>query len=175
MDHSDHVRLLRPGIFRPGGVWADFGSGTGAFTLALAELIQPDGEIFSIDQDRPALRRQEKEMRDRFPRLKVEYLHANYAAPIDLPALDGIVAANTLHFQADQMAVIERLHAYLKPGGRMIVVEYNINHSNSAVPFPLPYVTWERLAKEAGFSATRLLATRPSRFLKEIYSALSTK
>jgi len=38
MKHTEHVNLLRRGIPAPGGVWADFGSGTGAFTLALAEL-----------------------------------------------------------------------------------------------------------------------------------------
>jgi len=38
MDHKDHVNLLRNGITNAGGVWADFGSGQGAFTLALAEL-----------------------------------------------------------------------------------------------------------------------------------------
>ncbi len=45
MNHDDHVALLRGGIAQPGGVWADFGSGTGAFTLALAELIGPTGVI----------------------------------------------------------------------------------------------------------------------------------
>ena len=39
MNHDDHVALLRGGIDQPGGVWADVGSGTGAFTLALADLI----------------------------------------------------------------------------------------------------------------------------------------
>ena len=32
---------------------------------------------------------------------------------------------------------------------------------------------WEELALEAGFSDTELLARRPSRFLREIYSAAS--
>src|SRR5690554_4106120 len=41
MNHQDHVNLLRPGVPATGGVWADFGAGTGAFTLALAELLGP--------------------------------------------------------------------------------------------------------------------------------------
>ena len=67
MNHGDHVRLLQNGVPGPGGQWADLGSGTGAFTLALADLIQPDGKIHSIDQDRGALRQQEQAMRARFP------------------------------------------------------------------------------------------------------------
>jgi hypothetical protein len=35
------TNLLRGGIHQPGGTWADFGAGTSAFTLALAELVGP--------------------------------------------------------------------------------------------------------------------------------------
>ena len=40
MDHADHLYLLKEGIPTPGGVWGEFGSGRGAFTQALAELIE---------------------------------------------------------------------------------------------------------------------------------------
>ena len=66
MNHTDHVRLLRDGIASAGGNWADFGSGAGAFTLALADLLKTNGEIYSIDQDSGALREQEREMRFAF-------------------------------------------------------------------------------------------------------------
>ena len=49
MDHADHVRLLRDGVTE-GGTWADLGAGTGAFTLALAELLGPGGEVIAVDQ-----------------------------------------------------------------------------------------------------------------------------
>ena len=175
MEHADHVNLLRKGIPGPGGVWADFGSGTGAFTLALAELIQPAGIIHSIDQNGSALRMQETQMLARFPAVQVLYLKANYTQPLDLPALDGIIAANTLHFLQDKEPALELFFSYLKPGGRMILVEYNIENGNYAVPYPLPYPAWEPLAKRTGFTGTRLLVKRPSSFLKEIYSALSIK
>ncbi len=54
-----------------------------------------------------------------------------------------------------------------------ILVEYNIEQGNSAVPYPVSYRQWEDLARRCGFNQTRLLKTRPSRFLKEIYSAVS--
>ena len=56
MNHRDHVNLLRRGVPEPGGVWADLGSGAGAFTLALAELVGPGAEIYAVDKDRGALR-----------------------------------------------------------------------------------------------------------------------
>ena len=39
MNHDDHVRLIREGVLGGGIAWADLGSGSGAFTLALADLL----------------------------------------------------------------------------------------------------------------------------------------
>src|ERR1041384_4828226 len=103
MNHTDHVNLLRGGIPAPGGLWADLGSGTGAFTLALADLIGSSGQIISIDQDGNALRQQEREMQTRFPAVQVRYQQADFTRPLDLPPLDGIVMANSLHFHRNKV------------------------------------------------------------------------
>jgi SAM-dependent methyltransferase len=173
MNHADHVALLRDGIETIGGVWADFGSGTGAFTLALADLIGPTGVIESIEQDRSALVQQERSLRARFPNSIVHYRPADFIQPIDLPVLDGIVMANSLHFHRRPAPIVQLLKGYLCPQGRFIVVEYNVELGNSAVPYPVSYRMWEELAQRCGFKHTQLLMTRPSRFLKEIYSAVS--
>jgi tRNA A58 N-methylase Trm61 len=173
MDHTDHVNLLRGGA-TPGGAWADFGSGTGAFTLALAELIGPAGVLHSIERDEYAVREQQRAFHDRFPDRRVHYHVADFTRPIDLPGLDGLVIANALHFYREPLTIVQKLKSHLKPGGRFIVVEYNVTQGNTAVPYPIAYERWIDLAKKAGFIQTQLLATRPSRFLKEIYSALAT-
>ena len=173
MNHDDHVALLRDGIPQAGGVWADFGSGTGAFTLALADLIGPMGVIHSIEQDRSALAQQERSLRASFPNSVVYYCVADFTNPIDLAALDGIVMANALHFHRAKEPIVQLLKSYLRPQGRFILVEYNIEQGNSAVPYPVSYPMWEELAQRCGFTHTQLLKTRPSRFLKEIYSAVS--
>jgi SAM-dependent methyltransferase len=173
MNHNDHVYLLRNGVTSAGRRWADFGSGGGAFTLALADLRGEGGEIYSIDTDRGALREQERAMTERFPATIVHYLAADFTRPLDLPPLDGIVMANSLHFQRDKAPMLQLLRRYLRPGGRFVLVEYNTDRGNIWVPHPLSYRTWEALAKAQGFATTRLLATVPSRFLGEIYSALS--
>jgi ubiquinone/menaquinone biosynthesis C-methylase UbiE len=175
MNHHDHVNLLRGGIPSPGGVWADFGSGRGAFTLALADLLGDDGEIYSIDQDAGALREQERAMRSQFPDVAVHYHKADFSQRLDLPPLDGVVMANSLHFHRHKDSILRLIHGYLKPGGRLLLVEYNADHGNMWVPYPLSYPTWEKLAAHNGFRETRLLASVPSRFLHEIYSALSLK
>jgi len=178
MEHADHVNLLQGGIPKPGGVWADFGSGSGAFTLALAQLIGPTGEIYSIDRDEGALRQQERILLDRFPTYLSSNLHfcvADFTHPLDLPLLDGAVMANALHFQRKKDDVVQLIHGYLCPGGRLILVEYNVDRGNFWVPYPISFENWEKIARRNGFADTLLLATRPSRFLKEIYSAVSLK
>ena len=173
MTHEDHVALLRGGIPNRGGVWADLGSGTGAFTLALANILGPEGTIYSVDIDHRALKEQERIMLSHFPDVTVHYIAADYTGSLDLPPLDGILMANSLHFQRDKGKVLRQIRSYLKPSGRLVLVEYTADSGNPWVPFPISYPTWEKLASAHGFISTRLLATVPSRFLREIYSAVS--
>ncbi|MGE0229595.1 MAG: trans-aconitate 2-methyltransferase [Dehalococcoidia bacterium] len=159
-------------------VWADFGAGWGAFTLALADLLGPGAPIHAIDRDAGALRRNAEAMRIRFPEVHATHHLADFTRPADLerlalPPLAGFVAANSLHFHPDPLEVLRLLRTTLRPGGRAAVIEYNIHRGNPAVPHPIPYDRWRDLATAAGFAHTQLLATRPSRFLREIYSAVS--
>ena len=175
MNHADHVTLIQKGISTQGGVWADFGSGTGAFTLALAECLGPDGQIYSIDKNRHDLRRQEQVMNGRFPQNQVTYIAEDYTRSLDLPPLDGILVANALHFQRRKDNIIQQFYDYLRPGGRLIVVEYNVDRGNLWVPHPFSYQTWETIANRNGFVETHLLHVRRSSFLHEIYAAVSQK
>ena len=173
MDHHDHVRLLRDGVEGGGQTWADLGSGEGAFTLALADLLGPSGSIYTVDRDKRALETQRRALRDTFPNVSVTPLIADFSRSLELPPLDGIVMANSLHFERDKLAVLGLVRGYLGPGGRLVLVEYDADHGNPWVPYPFSFTTWTTLAAEAGFHDTRRLASVPSRFLGSIYSALS--
>jgi SAM-dependent methyltransferase len=173
MQHQDHVHLIRAGITARGGVWADLGSGSGAFTLALADLLGPGAHIYSVDRDRRVLREQEAALRANFPDVVVEYLEADFTGKLTLPPLDGILMANSLHFVRDKAPVLARLRTYLRSAGSLLLVEYNADRGNPWVPYPLAYPTWEKFSQQHGFTRTRLLNTVPSRFLREMYSASS--
>ena len=175
MDHHDHVTLLREGVSGTGTVWADFGSGRGAFTLALADLLGPNGIIHTVDRDPRAMEEQLVAVRERFPNVAVAPHIADFTTPLELPALDGIVMANSLHFERDKLAVLGLIRGYLRPCGRLILVEYDADRGNPWVPFPISFRTWSALAPQAGFSEPRKLASVPSRFLGAIYSALSIR
>jgi ubiquinone/menaquinone biosynthesis C-methylase UbiE len=175
MNHQDHVQLLREGIPGPGGVWADLGAGAGAFTLALADLIGPTGTIYAIDKNRRSLEQLQQAMKAHFPATTLHCIQADFTQPLALPPLHGIVMANSLHYIRQKDGVLQRVRGYLRPDGRLLMVEYNADRGNPWVPYPFSYGTWETLAKRNGFGETRLLERRPSHFLNEMYAAVSVR
>lgn len=173
MNHNDHVDLLRPANLNRGGVWADFGAGSGAFTLALCELVGQDATIYAVDKDKSSLRELENSYRARFGLSNnLIRLPADFSRPLDLPPLDGIVMANSLHFFKEKESILKHVRSFLKPKGVLLLVEYNVDKGNLWVPHPLTFESFRSLAPKAGFTEPRLLAKAPSRFLKEFYSAL---
>ncbi len=147
-----------------GGSWADLGAGEGNFSRALADLIGREGHVVAVDKDARALRAIGPGIETRV---------ADFTRPLGLHDLDGVVMANSLHFVRDKSPVLESVRRMLRPGGRLIVVEYGTDRGNMWVPHPFTYPQWETMAARAGFRNTRLLKTIPSRWLGSMYSAVS--
>jgi ubiquinone/menaquinone biosynthesis C-methylase UbiE len=175
MEHSDHVRLIQEGVEGVGRRWLELGAGAGAFTLALADLIGAGGEIMAVDRDAGDLGRLAETMTRRFPKVGLRTVTADFDRWMDLgPAeFDGLLAANSLHFVRDPAAVIGRLHDSLRPGARILIVEYDSDSGNPWVPFPFSFETWARAADQLGLVGTRLVGRVPSRVLGSIYAAAS--
>src|SRR5438093_13110855 len=122
MNHADHVALLAPGVMLGGGgTWADLGAGTGAFTLALADLIGPHGVIHAIDRDRGALAELRTAFVSAVPQAELRVQVADFTRRLELSDLDGIVMANSLHLVEGKTRVLRRVRGYLKSGGRLIL------------------------------------------------------
>jgi SAM-dependent methyltransferase len=166
VNHADLVALLKPGIDEKGGRWADLGAGEGAFTLALAEVLGRGAHITAVDKDGRALAAIGHGIETRV---------ADFTKPMDLHDLDGIVMANTLHFVRNKAPVLESVRDMLRPGGRLIVVEYSTDRGNPWVPYPFTYATWVRMAEAAGLQGTEQLHSVPSRYFGSMYSALSRR
>ena len=164
MRHADLVALIRDGVGGRGGRWADLGAGEGAFTSALADLLGPDAHITAIDKDASAVRSIQG---------PIDVRVADFTRPLDLGDLDGVLMANSLHFVLDKGPVLRAVHAMLRAGGRLIIVEYGTDRGNPWVPHPFTYEQWEGMAALAGFKNTKLLRTVPSRWLGSMYSAAS--
>lgn len=164
--------LLQPALIGAGPVWADLGCGEGIFTYLLHEFLPADNTIYAVDKSRRALHTLARSLAEVAPEAKVRPIHADFRQPLDLPPLDGLLLANALHFLKDKKPPLLRLIQYLNPGGRLVIIEYNTDRGNWAVPYPLDEDGFIALAAAAGLREARIVARRPSTFLGEMYTGL---
>ena len=114
-------------------------------------------------------------MRRRFPRLELKMAALDFTTLAGISGLDGIIMANSLHFQKNADEVLRRAQDWLKPLGSLVIVEYNVERPNPWVPFPVPFRRLATIADTVGIGPARLLATRHSRYHGQVYSALLQK
>lgn len=176
MDHADHVNLIRPADLDKGGSWADLGAGSGVFTLALREVLGSVATIHAVDKDKSSLEELRREYQIRFGSTNNLHIHTtDFSKTADLQLLDGVLAANSLHYFKDRVKILQHIRSFLKPNGKLIVIEYNVDSGNPWVPYPFSFNTFGKLTAQTGFSEPRLLAINPSHFLREFYSAMTFK
>ena len=163
MERAEMVALIRGGVPTLGGIWADLGAGTGNFTWALRELLGAQGTIHAVDRDRRAIERQHAALVQAVePGATIVSMQADFTRPLSLPPLDGVLMANALHFVRDQLATLALVASYLRPGGRLLLVEYDVAAALTWVPFPVPFERFQALAAQAGLADPTLVGTRRS-------------
>lgn len=176
MNHNDHVNLIKPAFLDeiPNASFADLGAGSGAFTLALRQLIGESAIIYAVDKDSSSLNELKREYEAHFgDSNSLHLITGDFSKSLSLPALDGILMANSLHFFKDKLKVLKHIKTFLKPNGKLIMIEYNVDKGNLWVPYPFSFSTFEIMCKESGFDSPKLLATHTSSFLKGFYSAIT--
>lgn len=167
MTPTQRTDLIRPGLVDTnpalGAIWADLGAGSGAFTVALLELLGEGGQIYAVD----------KNLRlPKHPRIHTVW--GDFTRPLKLPILDGILMANSLHYVRDKEGLLRTLLTYLKSSGRLLVVEYENRQPSPWLPFPVAFSELEGVASRSGLKAA-WLGQIPSEFGGEIYAALLTR
>jgi len=172
MTPSDAVDLLAPAIATRGGVWADLGAGEGTFTQALAELLGPDAHIYAVDRDANAV----AELRRWAPsaKAKISPVMGDFSQAFEPPRqalLDGMLFANSLHYVREPDVVLARLADWIKPGGRVVFVEYDRREPNRWVPYPIPTGALAKVTAAAGLKAPEFVGRRPSLYQGEMYVA----
>lgn len=175
MDHDDHVSLIRDGVDGAGPHWLELGAGTGAFTLAVLDLLGDRADVMALDRDTRSVRKLEDAAGRRFPAAALRSVVGDFTEPLPFePAsFDGVLMANSLHFVRDKKPVLRAAIDTLKPGGRFVIVEYGSDRGNQWVPWPIGYAKWAELANRLGLRDTRRIGEVPSRFLGSIYAAAS--
>jgi len=148
--------------------WADLGCGDGLFSNAIASLLAPDSIVFAVDI-KPVMPGLATEKPVRISTVKKDFA----SDELQLPLLDGIIMANSLHFVSSQDKCIKRLAEFLKPNGVFIIVEYDLSMPNRWVPYPLPAATLPSLFRPAGFANVREINRLPSVYQRaDIYGCI---
>lgn len=171
---EDAAGLIRDAVLGRGGVWADLGAGSGRFTRALAQLLPEESRIYALDRDADAIADLARWASAEAPRVKA--VVADFTHELELPALgdeklDGILLANALHFVKDAPGVLARLSGFLRPEGRIVIVEYDRRAPSRWVPYPIGIAQLPALAAAAGLTKPRVVESRPSEYGGILYAA----
>lgn len=107
---------------RPGDVVADIGAGTGAYAIPFAKAVAPSGTAFAVDIHQDLLDYMSaKAAGDRVSNLKT--VLAKLDDPL-LPApVDVVFFHDVFHNTNDRQTYLKTLVKYLKPGGRIAIIE----------------------------------------------------
>lgn len=109
---------------KPGAQVADIGSGSGLFTRPLAKQVGGKGTVYAVDIDPELIKYVEKTAAEQ----KLTNIKTILAAEDDpkLPApVDLIVIIDTLHHIANQPTYLKGLKKYLKPNGRVAIIDFS--------------------------------------------------
>jgi cyclopropane fatty-acyl-phospholipid synthase-like methyltransferase len=122
-----HVdRIVDDLAIRPGDRIADIGAGSGLFTRKMALKSGPEGTVFAVDINRKLLDHIEKTGAGKGSARIVTVMAAEMDPDIPEP-VDLIFICDTLHYVADPTAYVRVMASYLKPGGRIAVIDFRQN------------------------------------------------
>lgn len=109
-----------------GDVVADIGAGTGLYSLMFAEEVGPEGRVFAEDIEPLFLDLINRRAQD----AGVNNITAVFGREdnVTLPAgaMDLVFIADTYHYFDDREAVMKSIYDALKPGGSLIIVDYDL-------------------------------------------------
>jgi ubiquinone/menaquinone biosynthesis C-methylase UbiE len=119
---ADVVSALK---LRTGDVVADLGAGSGPFVVPFASAVGPTGKVYAVEIDRnffPYIEGRAKEAGV----ANVRTVAGEFTDP-KLPAADVDVAFmhDVLHHIENRPLYFKNLARYLKPGARVVVIDYN--------------------------------------------------
>jgi ubiquinone/menaquinone biosynthesis C-methylase UbiE len=174
---EEAIDLIRPAVrARPNATWADLGAGTGTFTEALAALLGDNGSVLAVDREAAALRALRR-LAAHTPGAAIHVAEGDVRELDAIPQLqreqlDGALFANVLHFVEDPHVVLQQVQQFLRPDGKIVVIEYDRRTPSRWVPFSLPPDALARAARAAGLSEPVEIGRRSSRYQGELYCAV---
>lgn len=172
MTHLDAKTLIQfsPSTHTPQS-WVDLGSGSGTFTLALAEHLPHGSQILAIDKRRSELASIPSSHAD----VHISTQQGDFLKTALPEKLDGVLMANALHYVRKKKAFISELIKHMGGSGQLLIVEYDTTSSNPWVPYPITKYELVQLSEDLQVATLELLGTRKSIYgNREMYALLLT-
>jgi ubiquinone/menaquinone biosynthesis C-methylase UbiE len=123
-EEEEHpAQVLEALDLRPGEVVADLGAGSGYFTFRMAPEVGETGKVFAVEIQEAML----KTLRARASLLKaanVEVVQGTETDPHLPGGVDLVLVVDVYHELAYPFEVMTKVRQALKPGGRVVFVEY---------------------------------------------------
>ena len=115
------MRLLR---VPRGAVVADLGAGSGYFTVRLAKAVGNTGKVYAVDIQQGMLDLLQKTVtREKLANV-IPVLSAVDDPRLPADSLDLVLMVDVYHEFAQPQVMLQRLKTALKPGGRLVLLEY---------------------------------------------------
>lgn len=143
-----------------GMIVADFGSGSGHYTVSAAKLVGPSGNVYSIDVQKEMLQTV-KSRCDSYGLNNVKIIWADLELENGSHLADGIVDVviiSNILFQAEnKKAILDETFRVLKIGGKVAVIEWEISDDKVGphVDKRIKPDEVEKIFTEAGFTKER--------------------
>jgi ubiquinone/menaquinone biosynthesis C-methylase UbiE len=112
---------------QPGMRVADFGSGSGAYVLAIAKELAASGHVYAIDIQKDLLRRTHNEAAQYgYKNVEVLWgdLEAKHGSKIADGTLDLVLISNLLFQVEGADAVVREAARILRPSGRVVIIDW---------------------------------------------------
>jgi predicted methyltransferase len=109
---------------KPGMIIADVGAGTGLFTRLFAKAVGPEGQVYAVDIAPKFLEHIQKTAREAGLKNVTPVLCNQDSADLPPNSVDLIFVCDTYHHFEFPQRTLASLHRALKPGGRLIVVDF---------------------------------------------------
>jgi ubiquinone/menaquinone biosynthesis C-methylase UbiE len=111
---------------KPGQMIADIGAGSGVFTIPLSPTVKPTGKVFAVDLDDKLLEHIMETATEQGI-VNIVPVHGDFDDPLLPDDIDLAFINDVLHHIEHRAEYLKNLAAYLKPGGRIAVIDFKPN------------------------------------------------
>jgi predicted methyltransferase len=160
-------RVVRELRIQPGSTVADLGAGVGYFTWRLAGAVGETGKVIAVDIQPGMLERLKQNLAERDIHNVDEVLGAEDDPRLPAGQVDLVLLVDVYHELQKPELTMERVRQSLKPGGRVVLIEYR--KEDPSIPIqPLHKMTVREVRDELepmGFQFVELKSFLPTQHI----------